>query len=246
MVAAMILHRLPVAPLNLPDPVSRLLAAVVPGCCSNVLERELRAMAWSTTIRAGEVARLDDARDHFAFIDAGATKLVAHASAGREQVVAFHFEGDLVWIPARAAHHYTLNALVRTRLVVVPSAEFLALARDDAAVTAVLFDRALLALHRSREKSVSLGRKSAQERIAAFLATMATRIGTDEGTAWAVDLPMSRRDIADSLGLTIETVSRQFTELRARGLIETSGRSHVRVCNPRGLAACAGHLAAAA
>ena len=103
----------------------------------------------------------------------------------------------------------------------------------------------MLALSRSREKAISLGRKSAQERLASFLITMAERIGKNDADACVMELPMSRRDIADSLGLTIETVSRQLSELRDAGLIETSGRSRMRLLDLDRLNARAGHLAPA-
>ena len=91
-----------------------------------------------------------------------------------------------------------------------------------------------------------LGRKTAQERLASFLVTMADRIGMQQGGQCVLDLPMSRRDIADSLGLTIETVSRQLTVLRDLALIETSGRSIVTLADIAALEDRAGHLAVAA
>ena len=91
------------------------------------------------------------------------------------------------------------------------------------------------ALARSRETSIILGRRSAQERVASFILAIWDRLGADSrGEGW-IDLPMSRGEIADSLGLTIETVSRQFSELRDLGLIETEGRSALRVIDLPGL-----------
>ncbi|MEL6782568.1 MAG: helix-turn-helix domain-containing protein, partial [Pseudomonadota bacterium] len=76
--------------------------------------------------------------------------------------------------------------------------------------------------------------------------TMADRLGKAEDGECVLDLPMSRRDIGDSLGLTIETISRQFGELRDLGLLETSGRSQVRLTDLARLNAHAGHVSKAA
>ena len=150
--------------------------------------------------------------------------------------------GDLVSVPARKAHAYTLCALDDCELIFFPSDEFFKLARHEAGMIDEALERTMLALSRSREKAISLGRKSAQERLASFLITMAERIGKNEADACVMELPMSRRDIADSLGLTIETVSRQLSELRDAGLIETSGRSQMRLLDTDRLNARAGHL----
>jgi CRP/FNR family transcriptional regulator, anaerobic regulatory protein len=100
--------------------------------------------------------------------------------------------------------------------------------------------RSLQALHRSRTRMMQMGHKSAAARIADFLVSMAERLsGTAQGPC-AFALPMSRRDIGDSLGLTIETVSRQLTELREAGLVETEGRSKVALTDVAALARIAG------
>ncbi|MBT8427219.1 MAG: helix-turn-helix domain-containing protein [Erythrobacter sp.] len=120
------------------------------------------------------------------------------------------------------------------------------MAESDPQILRGLIGQMADALRRCREKAVALGRKTASERIAVFLLGMAERIGTAKGTSVILDLPMSRRDIAESLGLTIETVSRQFTILRDAKTIETSGRSLVILHDVSQLRAQAGYLAGAA
>lgn len=83
---------------------------------------------------------------------------------------------------------------------------------------------------------MQMGHKSAAARIADFLVSMAERLAGCTSGACAFVLPMSRRDIGDSLGLTIETVSRQITELREAGLVATEGRSMVRLTDVAALA----------
>lgn len=230
-----------------PDLFDRFSAAVLPHGSSVSGRLRFQAVARYASARSGDAPFTGNDKDQIIFVVAGSTKLVAHASHGREQVVAFHFAGDLVLVPARAAHSYSLCALEDCELIYFPADEFIRLARHEAGMTDEVLERAMRALARCREKTISLGRKSAQERLASFLITMATRIGTArDGEVVELDLPMSRRDIADSLGLTIETVSRQLSELREAGLVETSGRSKVRLRNLSRLSLCAGHLAPAA
>lgn len=205
------------------------------------LAHKLNALAHPSMVERGQVAPLESDGDVLVYIADGATKLIASASGGREQIVAFHFSGDLVSVPANAWHSYSLCALSKAEMLVFPADEFLEMARDDAALHDELLRRSLTALHRCRDKAVGLGRKSAQERVASFLVGMAERIGKADMSACILVLPMSRRDIGDSLGLTIETISRQLSSLRESGLIETEGRSRIVLRDIVKLAARAGH-----
>lgn len=204
----------------------------------------LRYQALGRAIQSGPDAAvgLDENCDYIVFVCSGATKLVAHASAGRDQIVAFHFPDELVVVPARAEHSYTLNSVKRSELLAFNLADFTDLARSDPAVLRMLLDCTRKSLGRCRDKSLALGRKTAIERVAGFLAGMAIRLGMPSDGDTFIDLPMSRRDIGDSLGLTIETVSRQFTQLRRLGIIETAGKSGVRIRDLRSLEAGAGYL----
>ncbi len=237
-------HRIP-ATTTFPELFERFVQAILPENLADAAYLRLQAMGRYASASAGEAILEDGDQDQIVFVAQGATKLVAHASGGREQVVAFHFEGDLVPVSARGAHSYTLSALRDCELIAFPAAEFLGFARSEPGLLNEVLDRVVTSLRRSREKSITLGRKTAQERVAGFLVTMAERIGTPKDGGCLLHLPMSRRDMADSLGLTIETISRQLTELREAGLIETSGRSDVHLCDIAALQARAGHLAAA-
>jgi CRP-like cAMP-binding protein len=202
----------------------------------------LRTLAQPLSPGSGRTAQLNPADDALVFIGSGSTKLIASASNGREQIVAFHFPGDLVSIPANAWHSYRLCALVDSEVLAFPADEFLKVVGSEPVFLNALLQRSLTALRRCRDKAVGLGRKNAGERLASFLVNMADRIGSAQAGQYHLDLPMSRREIGDSLGLTIETVSRQFSELRIAGLIETSGRSRVLLCDPAGLAKRTGHI----
>jgi CRP/FNR family transcriptional regulator len=94
----------------------------------------------------------------------------------------------------------------------------------------------------AEEQSVMLGCKKAEERLASFLVATARRTGADLDFPIKVELPMSRQDIADYVGLTIETVSRTFTKFKREGLISLEGHRTVRVRRMRNLVELAGDL----
>lgn len=232
-----------VAMMTFPALFDRFCAAMLPPETPDATILRYRAMASAIRLEAHQVARLGERRELLVFVCNGSSKLVAQASQAREQIVSFHFAGELAMIPADGPHSYSLQALAPCELLAFPAQEFMELAKSQPEVMGQLVDRSLELLRRSREKSVALGRKTAQERIAGFLFAMANRIGVRQGRGCAMRLPMSRRDIADSLGLTNETVSRQIAELKDRGLIETSGRSMVIIPDLKSLQDLAGYQA---
>ncbi|MEM6857867.1 MAG: Crp/Fnr family transcriptional regulator [Pseudomonadota bacterium] len=228
--------------MALHDPFDRFLDVVMPSDADKELlsgfrsiSRRINAVRASSTITA-------NGSDQIAFVASGSTKLVAHAMHGREQVVSFQFAGDLVLVPARTAHAYTLTALEDGDLLHFNADPFFALAGQQNGLVIVLMQRAYQSLAQCREKSVTLGRTSAQEKLAGFLINMADRIGEAQESGVRLHLLMARRDIADALGLTIETVSRQFTIMRDDGLLEISGRSGIVLCDLNALSERAGHL----
>lgn len=228
------------------NPFERFAMALLPSGVAPDVETRLRSLARYVEASAGD-APLDYLKqDKIVFVASGATKLVARASLDREQIVAFHFVGDLVSLPAGGRHSYSLVALQPSEFLAFLAPDFLASTEQERGMANEVLRRSLLSLSRCREKTIILGRKTAQERLASFLTTMADRIGKPVGTKCVLELPMSRRDIADSLGLTIETVSRQFTILREEKLLETSGRSVVTLINTAALEDRAGHLPVAA
>lgn len=184
----------------------------------------------------------DPHEDRLVYVAGGSAKLVAHpgSEAGSGQVLAFHFAGDMISVLRQIDGDFRLVALTDCDLVVFPAERFLDIAQGDPAVLRSVLARSLQALHRSRTRMMQMGHKSAQQRIADFLVSMAERLAGCTTGACAFALPMSRRDIGDSLGLTIETVSRQLTELRVVGLVETEGRSKVCLSDVAALARLAG------
>ncbi len=217
------------------------LRGFVPSGAKNEIAAALGKIAQPMNVGRESNVPLDPCKNALVYVGSGATKLIASASGGREQVVAFHFTGDLVSVPEGAWHSYSLCALTKTDVLAFPADAFLEIIDAEPVFLKALLERSFTALNRCRDKAVGLGRKTAQERLASFLVGMAERIAVNEADCLVMELPMSRRDIGDSLGLTIETVSRQFSELRLAGLIETTGRSRVLLRDLSSLAKHAGH-----
>lgn len=192
----------------------------------------------------------DPRDDRLVYIASGSAKLVAPSGMGAgtgtgaglpiNQVLAFHFGGDLVSVLRQCNGDFRLVALADCHLVIFPADRFLDIAQGDPAVLRAVLTRSLQALHRSRTRMMQMGHKSAGARIADFLVSMAERLTDCTAGACTFSLPMSRRDIGDSLGLTIETVSRQLTELREAGLVATEGRSKILLADIGALSRLAG------
>lgn len=103
-----------------------------------------------------------------------------------------------------------------------------------------LHEQTLKELDEARDWMLTLGRKTAQEKVASFLYLIASHVDPEEGMANEFDLPLSRADIAYYLGLTIETVSRQITKLRKDEVIRIENNRHVLVPVMERLKRCAG------
>jgi CRP/FNR family transcriptional regulator len=155
---------------------------------------------------------------------------------GREQIVGLAHPGDLVGRPFGRAAGETVAALAESELCVFPRGAFERTAREQPRLEHDLLERALADLDRARGQMLLLARKTATERVASLLIEFDRRNGGDG----QIDLPVSRRQIADILGLTIETVSRQLTRLKRQGAIGLSGRRGFSIHSRPALEAAAG------
>ena len=216
--------------------------ALPPGTGDALTADRLCAIGFCLHLAKGDELAPNPREDRLVYIAEGSAKLAAQpvADAPSGQVLAFHFGGDMISVLRQSDGDFRLVALSDCDLVVFPADRFLDIAQSDPAVLRSVLARSLQALHRSRTRMMQMGHKSAQQRIADFLVSMAERLAGCTSGACAFALPMSRRDIGDSLGLTIETVSRQLTELREAGLVETEGRSKVCLSDVDALARLAG------
>lgn len=220
-------------------------SALPDGWAQSAIADALCAIGRHERLAKGEALACDPASDRLIYIASGCAKLVVQPVAAADgasavQVLAFHFAGDMISVLRQQDSDFRLVALTDCQLIAFATDDFLDIAQADPAVLRWVLTRSLQALHRSRTRMMQLGHKSARQRIADFLVSMAERLSGSTSGACRLMLPMSRRDIGDALGLTIETVSRQFTELREAGLIETRGRSLVQLLDVGALAHAAG------
>lgn len=155
----------------------------------------------------------------------GAVRTFRILADGRRQICEFHLAGDTFGFEPSAVHRVSAEALGPTRLVAVRRGTLLDNADTAPEFARLLWRAAVADLQRSQEHAFRLGHRSAAERVASFLLEIARR----QGDVDAFDLPMSRQDIADYLGLTIETVSRSFTQLQGLELIAVRSCRHVRL-----------------
>lgn len=239
----------PISPSSPGNGLTAFRAALPPGTGDAATADRLCDLGEPAHLARGAQLQPDADEDRLVWIADGAVKLFAPAATDMPggQVLAFHFAGDLVSVLRTSASDpridFRLAALVESDLVIFPAERFFDVAQGDPAVLRGVLTRSLQALHRSRTRMTQMGHKSANARIADFLISMAERLADCTAGACDFSLPMSRRDIGDSLGLTIETVSRQLTELREAGLVATEGRSKVSLSDVSALARIAGRHA---
>jgi CRP/FNR family transcriptional regulator/CRP/FNR family nitrogen fixation transcriptional regulator len=146
-------------------------------------------------------------------------------SDGRRQVAGFHLPGDFVGLEAGVEHATTAEALCRVDALAMERAELAGRAATDIGLARALWQVTIRAFQRSEDHALILARQGATERVAAFLLDFADRMGQPD----TIDLPMTRQDIADHVGLTIHTVSRTLSHLQAQGLIEARSSRQVRL-----------------
>ena len=146
---------------------------------------------------------------------AGAVRTYKLLSDGRRQIGAFHLVADVFGLENSEVHRFTAEAIVDTRLRLIKRRSLDSAAESDLEVARNLLSLTAKSLQHAEDHMLLLGRKTALERVAAFLLEMDRRLKA----ARILALPMCRRDIADYLGLTIETVSRALSNLQERGIL---------------------------
>lgn len=168
--------------------------------------------------------------ESYANVMSGVVKLSKGLEDGRQQVVGLQFAPDLLGRLFGREHALNAEAASAVELCVVPRPALEQMIADTPALGHRLLQQTLRELDEARDWMVTLGRKSAAERVASFLLLIAMHAdpGHEDGPA-RFELPLTRADIADFLGLTIETVSRQLTRLRMAGVIRFAGVRDVEV-----------------
>jgi len=177
--------------------------------------------------RNAEVYGEDEPAEYLYQVISGAVRTYRMLDDGRRQVVAFYLPGDIFGVEAGDVHLSSAEAISESQVLVVKRNAVMARAERERDLAKQLWTLTVRELQRVQQHSLVLI-KNAEERVAGFLLEMAGRSSSSNSTA--IELPMSRQDIADYLGLTIETVSRTFTQFVQSGLIalETSRRIQFR------------------
>jgi CRP/FNR family nitrogen fixation transcriptional regulator len=166
--------------------------------------------------REEEIFGEGEPADYVYKVLSGAVRTYRILRDGRRQIDEFHFAGGYFGIEAGAEHRASAEAITDATVLVARRISLSDLSSQGGEVARQLLQLTVAGLRRTQDHVVLLGRKSACERLASLLLDLDERAGNPR----TLDVPMSRQDMADYLGLTIETVSRTLTQLQAEGLIE--------------------------
>ncbi len=165
----------------------------------------------------------DDDRNIYK-IESGLVRLYRILSDGRRQIISFRFAGDILGFKAGTERHCGAEAVTSVQVRSLDQNSAYRRLRDEPALAPQLVNLLSQELENARDQIAVLNRRSAIEKLAAFILELHRR----QGECGTVEIPLSRTDIADFLGLTIETVSRNLTKLRTKRIIELP-----RILQPR-------------
>lgn len=165
--------------------------------------------------RNGEIYGENEPADYLYKVVSGSVRTYKVLADGRRQIGGFYMPGDVFGLESGSVHAYSAEAICNAKVLVVKRSALLSLAERDSDVARHLWTVTGCELQRAQEHVLALI-KTAEERVVGFLLDMAKRVSG----ASQFELPMSRQDIADYLGLTIETVSRTMTHLESTAAIE--------------------------
>jgi CRP/FNR family transcriptional regulator len=168
-----------------------------------------------------------EAADYVYNLSGGDVRLYKLLIDGRRQIMGFLRPGDFLGLIKQNAYCYGAEAVNNVELCCIRVIDIERLMIEMPVVRDRLLDMGRDELMAAQEQMLLLGRKSAKEKLLSFLLLRLRQEGTGDQRSATLDLPMTRYDIADYLGLTVETVSRNFTELRTEGLIKLPTVQHV-------------------
>ena len=177
------------------------------------LSRQVRFAAKVTVFAEG--ARADSVWS----LVSGSVLLSKLLHDGRRQVVGIAVPGDFLGLPLQSANGFTATTLTPANLQRFDRIRFTDLLNRAPGLMRQVFENFSHELTLAQEHMLLLGRRSAEEKVAAFLLSLRDRWAPMRGLTARVDLPMTRQDIGDYLGLTLETVSRTMTKLAQRKII---------------------------
>lgn len=215
--------------------------------CAVLAPDELEQLADIRTVvpyAKGQTILREGERADFLFnIRAGAAKLYKLLPDGRCQITGFLFAGDFLGLAHQDSYAYSAEALSTLELCRFPRDRFEAFAIRLPKLEHRLLTTAVDELAAAQEQMLLLGRKSAVERLGSFLVQLSRRAARRGQPDSPVEVPMTRAEIADYLGLTTETVSRVITRLKTSGVIRVLGQHRIAILDPRRLLAAAEGMA---
>lgn len=214
------------------------------GVCGALAPEQLAELSRYTTRRtidAGAELHGQSEKVHsYANILRGVVKLTKMMPDGRQQIVGLQFAPDFIGRPFSAESSLAAEAATSAEVCALPKAALDRMANNSPDFERRLYNQALVELDEARDWMLTLGRKTAREKVASFLYLIATHIDPDKPEVTQFELPLTRQDIGDFLGLTIETVSRQMTKLRQEKVIHLENNRGVTVHDLHRLADIAG------
>jgi CRP/FNR family transcriptional regulator len=206
------------------------------GICGALSPDQLLELSKHTTkvvfSAESEIAPIGQQAPRQANILSGVVKLSKLTADGRQQIVGLQFAPDFMGRPYARQSDVTVEAATDVKVCAFPAGTLEQLMRDSPELEHKLHEQTLKELDEARDWMLTLGRKTASEKVASFLYLIATHVDPEveavDGFV-SFDIPLKRSDIADFLGLTIETVSRQLTKLRHAGVINIHNNRTIEV-----------------
>lgn len=183
-----------------------------------------------------------DTATHFYKVNSGVVMIFRLLEDSQRQITGFCTAGDFFGLSPDETYHDTAVTVATSNIVSLTMADV----RAEPSLQRELFNRTCSQLEDAQNMMITLSKKSAGEKVASFLVMLAKRQkrqAINDRDEIDISLPMSRLDIADYLGLTIETVSRRLTDLKCKGVIELPSRHTAHICKIDQLQNMAGALA---
>lgn len=206
------------------------------GICGALAPEQLTELSRHTQRTAHErdvdLSESKFSSDIYSNILSGVVKLTKLMPDGRQQIVGLQFAPDFVGRPFSDNSNIVAEAATDVRLCSFPKTVIEKIIKETPAMEHRLHEQHMRELDEARDWMLTLGRKNAIEKVASFILMLVTHIDPEKGSVVSdieIGLPLKRADIADYLGLTIETVSRQVTNLRKAGVISVNDRKSIVV-----------------
>lgn len=216
--------------------------------CASCDEKELsylNSIKFYRTYEAGRAIVWEgDQMEFVASIVSGTATIERAVEDGRKQTVGLLLPSDFIGRPGRETASFDVTAVTDVTLCCFQRKRFEALLEETPHVAQRMLAMSLDELDAARDWMFLLGRKTAREKVSSFLALIVRRSAVpdaDRKMTNAINLPLTREAMADYLGLTLETVSRQFSRLKREGVIELEGKRRILIPDLAALRIAAGH-----